>query len=44
MEVPIEPGVPDKKEIIFTGEADEGPGVMAGDLHVRITISPHSTF
>jgi len=38
MEVPVEPGVPDKKEIIFTGEADEGPGIMAGDLHVRINI------
>lgn len=44
IEVAIEPGVPNEHDIIFTGESDEGPGVIAGDLYVRVMIEPHQVF
>ncbi|EGR27783.1 hypothetical protein IMG5_189070 [Ichthyophthirius multifiliis] len=44
IEVPIEPGVPDQYNCLFTGEADEGPGIMAGDLYVKIIIKKHNVF
>jgi len=44
IEVPIEQGVPHEHHITFTGEADEYPGIMAGDLIVRIIIEPHKRF
>jgi len=44
LEVPIETGVPDKHVETFVGEGSEAPGIMAGDLLVRINIEPHKTF
>jgi len=44
IEVAIEPGVPHEHHITFTGDADEYPGIMAGDLIVRIIIEPHKKF
>ena len=43
-QVTIEPGVPHENDVIFTGEADEYPGTLAGDLYFRIFIEPHSEF
>jgi len=42
--VSLEPGVPNEYDYIFTGEADEAPGIMAGDLYVRIKIEKHRVF
>lgn len=36
LEVPLERGVPDEHDYAFYGEGDELPGVMAGDLYIRI--------
>jgi len=44
VEVAVEPGVPDQNDYIFTGESDEAPGIIAGDLYVRIMIEPHPVF
>jgi len=44
LEVTIEPGVFDGHDIVYTGEHDEYPGVMAGDLHIRIKVDPHPVF
>jgi len=44
LEVAIEVGVPHEHHEKFTGEADEYPGIMAGDLVVRILIEKHKTF
>lgn len=43
-QVTIEPGVPHENDIIFTGEADEYPGTIAGDLYFRVFIEPHAEF
>lgn len=40
----IEPGCYDMYETVYTGEGDEMPGIMAGDLHVRIRVKPNKTF
>ena len=34
LEVSIEPGVPHEYVYKYTGEADEAPGIIAGDLNV----------
>lgn len=44
LEIPIEKGVPSDKSIIFTGEGNEVPGAMAGDLHVVIRVKQHPIF
>lgn len=44
IEVPIERGVPDGKDILFAGEGNEVPGAMAGDLHAIIKIKKHPIF
>jgi len=44
IEVSLEPGVPDGHDILYTGEGDEGPGILAGDLVVRIKIKSHKDF
>lgn len=44
IEVAIEPGVPDSHDYIFYGESDEYPGVMAGDVYVRVNLLPHDQF
>ena len=40
----IEPGVPYEHDVVLTGESDEGPNIIAGDLVARIKIKPHNTF
>lgn len=44
IEVPLEKGVPDEHDYVFYGESDELPGVMAGDLYVRIKTKKHKLF
>jgi DnaJ family protein A protein 2 len=44
VEVPIEQGAPNEHHITFTGEGDEIPGAMAGDLIVRLIIEKHPVF
>jgi len=44
IEIPLERGVPDDHDYIFYGESDEMPGIMAGDLHIRIKIKKHAVF
>ena len=44
IDVSIEPGVPHEHDCILTGEGDEAPGIMAGDLYVRMMIKKHPTF
>jgi len=44
IEVAIEVGVPHEHHETFVGEANEAPGIMAGDLVVRIMIEPHKYF
>jgi len=44
MEVAVEKGVPDKHVIVLHGEGDEAPGLMAGDVHLVITIKEHPIF
>lgn len=44
VEVPLEPGVPHEYSYKFTGEADEAPGIMAGDLYVKVNIKEHAVF
>ena len=39
--VAVDPGAPDGHDYIQTGESDEVPGVMAGDVYARVTILPH---
>jgi len=44
IEVAVEPGVPHDYDYIFTGESDEAPGIIAGDLYVRINIEAHAVY
>lgn len=44
IEVGLEPGCPHEYDYVYTGESDEAPGIMAGDLHVRINIEKHKVF
>jgi DnaJ family protein A protein 2 len=44
IEVTLEPGVPHEHDYVLTGESDEAPNILAGDLHVRIMIKKHKTF
>lgn len=31
-------------ETVYTGEGDEMPGILSGDLHIRVRIKPHKVF
>ncbi len=50
MEVAVEQGCPDEHSYVFYGMADEHPGkflilgILAGDVHVKITIEKHKEF
>lgn len=44
IDVTIEPGVPHEHDIIFTGEGDEIPGIIPGDVYFRVLIEPHPKF
>ncbi|CAD8057724.1 unnamed protein product [Paramecium primaurelia] len=44
VEIPLEKGVPEEHDYQFYGESDEYPGVMAGDLYIRIRIKKHSMY
>lgn len=44
IEIPLEKGVPDEHDYQFYGESDEMPGVMAGDLYIRVKIAKHKIF
>jgi DnaJ family protein A protein 2 len=43
-DVPIDQGVPHEHDYIMSGEADEYPGALAGDLYFRIMIDDHPDF
>lgn len=43
-DIPIEPGVPHEHDIVMSGEADELPGTLAGDLYFRIMIADNAEF
>lgn len=40
----MEPGCPHEHSYIQSGMSDEAPGVLAGDVHVRIFIEKHKEF
>jgi DnaJ family protein A protein 2 len=44
IEVPIEQGAPNEHHVSFSGEGDEIPGALAGDIVVRLLIEPHKKF
>jgi DnaJ family protein A protein 2 len=44
LEVAIEPGCPHDHDYIFTGEGDEYPNIIPGDIYVRIKIAAHKIF
>lgn len=44
IEVFIEKGMRDQQEIVFTGLADQSPGLIPGDVHVIIDEKPHNFF
>jgi DnaJ family protein A protein 2 len=44
MEVPIEQGIPNEYPVTFSGEGNEIPDAMAGDLIVKVNIKRHKFF
>lgn len=44
IEVPIEQGAPSEHHVAFSGEGDETPDAMAGDLIVKFNLEPHKRF
>jgi DnaJ family protein A protein 2 len=44
LEVPIEQGAPNELPVSFSGEGNEIPDAMAGDVIVRLIIEPHKRF
>merc|ERR1712084_171959 len=44
LEIPVDKGIPDEKDILFAGEGNEMPGAMAGDLHVIVKTKKHPIF
>lgn len=44
IEVHLEPGVRNEYDYQYQGEGDEAPGILAGDLYVRINIEKHKVF
>lgn len=44
LDVSIEMGVPHEHDYIFTGESDEYPGTLPGDVYVRVIVEPHKLY
>ena len=44
IDVPIERGTPHNYEYVLHGEANEAPGVPAGNLHIKFIIKDHKRF
>jgi len=44
LQVYVDPGMSNGQKIIFSGEADEAPGVEPGDIVFVVSEKPHSTF
>ncbi|KAL9642315.1 hypothetical protein ABK040_007313 [Willaertia magna] len=44
LEVHVNAGAPDGDKIVFEGEADEAPGIMAGDIVFVVSEQPHPLF
>jgi len=44
LEVPIEQGAPNDHHVSFSGEGDETPGALGGDVIVRFIVEPHKRF
>ena len=44
LEVEVEKGAPNEKQYVFSGEADEFPGVQAGDVVVEVHQQAHEVF
>jgi len=44
IEVPVEQGAPNEHIVTFTGEGDEIPDALAGDLIVKLVIEKHPEF
>jgi len=36
--------MPHEHDIMYAGESDEAPGILAGDLVVRLNVKKHSKF
>jgi len=44
LEVPIEVGAPNEHHVVFSGEGDEIPGALGGDVIVQFNVMPHERF
>ena len=44
IDVSIEPGCPNEHDYVYYGECDEYPGILGGDLHIRVNIKKHDKF
>lgn len=44
LDVSVEPGCPNEHDYVYYGECDEYPGIIGGDLHVRVYIEKHDKF
>ncbi|ORX53819.1 DnaJ-domain-containing protein [Piromyces finnis] len=44
IEVPIDKGMTDGQQITFSGEADQAPGIEAGDIIIVVKEKPHDVF
>lgn len=44
LEVPIEQGAPNDHHMLFSGEGDEVPGALAGDVAIKFNVEPHKRF
>lgn len=44
IECAVEPGCPNEHTYVFHSMADEQPGVLPGDVHIRINIDKHKEF
>jgi DnaJ family protein A protein 2 len=44
LDVPVEQGAPNESHITFSGEGNEIPDIMAGDLIVTFNTDPHESF
>ena len=44
LEVQIDKGAPDQEKYVFHGEADEYPGIEAGDVIIVVQEQAHDTF
>ena len=44
LEVHVDKGMSDGQAVTFTGEGDQGPGIIPGDVHIQIEQKPHDRF